>query len=240
MAARRRIIQNLGLLAAVALTAAPFEAASAQNFFQQLFGVFRHREPVSERVFTDPFNAFARAVSPPPVREERTMGSAFCVRTCDGYHFVVHGNANTSAADMCHAFCPGSETRLFSGSNIDYATAGDGSRYADLDTADVYRRQLVAGCTCNGHDAFGLAHIDPAKDPTLKPGDVVATKDGLVAFTGARDKVTNFTPVRDYGGFSRSYRDQLSQLRIAPADLQAPYSITSSVRPSDDSRSAQK
>jgi Protein of unknown function (DUF2865) len=137
MAARRRLIHNLVLLAAVALTAAPLEAASAQNFFQQLFGVLRHRAPVSERVFTDPFSAFARAVSPPPAREERTMGSAFCVRTCDGYHFVVHGNANASTADMCHALCPGSETRLFSGSNIDYATASDGSRYADLATADA-------------------------------------------------------------------------------------------------------
>ena len=240
MAARRRLIRNLGLLAAVALTAAPLEAASAQNFFQQLFGAFRHREPVSERVFTDPFNAFARAVNPPPMREERTMGPAFCVRACDGYHFVVHGNANASAADMCHAFCPGSETKLYSGSNIDYATASDGSRYADLATADAYRRQLVAGCNCNGRDAFGLAHIDPTKDPTLKPGDVVATKDGLVAFTGARDKAANFTPVQDYGGFSKSYRDRLAELKIAPPDLQAPDAVTSSVRQSGESRSAQK
>ena len=238
MAARRRVIVLAALGTALALAAAP---ASAQNLFQSIFGgLLHHREDSAPARSFDPLSAFARAVSPPPAREERASGAAFCVRACDGYHFVVHGNANASTADMCHAFCPGSETKLYSGSNIDYATANDGSRYADLGTADVYRRQLVAGCTCNGRDAFGLAHIDPAKDPTLKPGDVVATKDGLVAFTGAKDKAANFTPVQDYGGFSKSYRDKLAELKIAPPDLQAPDAVTSSVRQSGESRSAQK
>jgi hypothetical protein len=240
MAARRRFIRNLGLLATVALSVAPLEVASAQNFFQQLFGAFRHRAPVTERVFADPFSAFARAVSPPPERLGGASGTAFCVRTCDGYHFLVHGNANASAADMCHAFCPGSETKVYSGSNVDYATAGDGSRYADLDTANTYRQRLVAGCTCNGRYAFGLAPIDATQDPTLKPGDVVATKDGLVAFTGSKDKAANFTPVQDYSGFSKSYRDKLSELKIAPPDLQAPDNFTLSVRQNGESRSARK
>ena len=52
----------------------------------------------------------------------------------------------------------------------------DGSRYADLDTALLYRKQLVAGSTCNGRDRFGLAHVDVNTDPTLRPGDIVATK----------------------------------------------------------------
>jgi hypothetical protein len=240
MAARRLVIRNLGMLAALVLTAAPLEAASAQNFFQRLFGGLRHSAPVTERAFVDPFSALARAVSPPSGRQERPSGTGFCVRTCDGYHFLVHGNANASAADMCQAFCPGSETKVYSGSNIDYATATDGSRYADLDTANTYRQKLVAGCTCNGRDAFGLARFDVATDPTLRPGDVVATKDGLVAFTGSKDKVANFTPVQDYSGFSKSYRDKLSELKIAPPDLQAPDSITSSVPPNGESRSAQK
>ena len=36
----------------------------------------------------------------------------------------------------------------------------------------------------NGRDAFGLAPYDMTSDPTLRPGDVVATKDGFQAFGG--------------------------------------------------------
>ena len=42
-----------------------------------------------------------------------------------------------------------------SGSSIDHAVAADGRRYADLDTAFVYREKLVAGCTCNGRTRSG-------------------------------------------------------------------------------------
>jgi Protein of unknown function (DUF2865) len=238
--AARYVIRVLAASAAAALSLAPLQAASAQNIFQSLFGGFHWRAPVglpvNSRAFVDPFTALSRAAdAPPPTRylpsgrDERSPGTASCVRTCDGFYFVVHSNAGASAAQMCHAFCPGSETKLYSGSNIDFATTSDGSRYADLDTAYLYRKHLVAGCTCNGRDAFGLAHIDVNNDPTLKPGDVVATKGGLMAFTGARDKVANFTPVEAYGGFSKSYRDALAELKIAPPYLQPPDAVAASV-----------
>ncbi len=57
----------------------------------------------------------------------------------------------------------------------------------------LYRKQLVAGSTCNGRDAFGLAHIDIDKDPTLRRGDMVATKTGLLAFSGTANKAATFT-----------------------------------------------
>jgi hypothetical protein len=128
----------------------------------------------------------------------------------------VRAHAGLSAAESCRAFCPASQTRLYSGSNIDYAVASDGSRYGNLDNAYVYRRHLVAGCTCNGRDQFGLAHIDVNSDPTLRPGDVVATKSGLIAFSGAKNKAAEFTPVESYSGFSKSYRDKLSEIKISP------------------------
>jgi hypothetical protein len=121
-----------------------------------------------------------------------------------------------SAAQACQAFCPASDTRLFAGSNIDYAVARDGSRYAALPNAYVYRRQLVEGCTCNGRDAFGLANIDIANDPTLRRGDVVATSEGLVAYTGDGNRRADFTPVESYAGFSKSYRETLSEIRVTP------------------------
>jgi hypothetical protein len=165
------------------------------------------------------------------------------VRTCDGHFFQVRAQPGMSAAAACHAFCPASQTRLYSGSNIDYAVARDGSRYADLDTAYVYRQHLVAGCTCNGRNVFGLAHIDPATDPTLRPGDVVATKNGLMAFTGVKngehDKAAGFTPAASYRGFSSSYRAMLSAMKIAAPGAGAPDTITSSIPPANDNRSAQ-
>ena len=71
--------------------------------------------------------------------------------------------------------------------------AKDGAHYADLDTAFIYRKQIVANCTCNGKDAFGLARFDMANDSTLRPGDIVSTKDGLMTYSG-RNGSAAFTP----------------------------------------------
>jgi hypothetical protein len=127
-----------------------------------------------------------------------------------------------SAAQACRAFCPASETRLYSGSTIDYAVARDGSRYASLGTAYAYRRHLVAGCTCNGRDPFGLAHIDAATDPTLRPGDVVTTRNGMIAFAGRKNGTAEFTPAASYPHFSKGYRDKLAAMQIMPPNLSAP------------------
>jgi hypothetical protein len=40
---------------------------------------------------------------------------------------------------------------------------------------------LVSGCTCNGKDSLGLVTLDVSNDPTLQPGDTVATPDGKTA-----------------------------------------------------------
>ena len=58
----------------------------------------------------------------------------------------------------------------------------------------IYRKQLVANCTCNGKDAFWLA-FDLSSDPTLRPGDIVSTKGGLMAYSGKNGKTAAFTPV---------------------------------------------
>jgi hypothetical protein len=122
-----------------------------------------------------------------------------------------------SAAESCNAFCPASQTKLYSGGSIDNAVAGDGTRYDDLDNAFVYRERIVDGCSCNGKTPFGLARVDVNADPTLRPGDVVATKTGLVAFTGANNKVANFTPIDSYRGLSQISRDKLADVKIMPA-----------------------
>jgi hypothetical protein len=226
--ARKLIIQiAVGALAAALLMLMPLASASAENLFQSFFGELGRAISGHERVsvpapaFAEPFGDFGRA-APPSLRVETGPSTAFCVRTCDGHYFPVRAHAGMSVAEACHAFCPASETRIYSGGNIDYAVARDGGRYRDLPNAYVYRRHLVAGCTCNGRDAFGLAHIDVASDPTLRPGDVVATRDGMVAFTGRKDSAANFTPVASYPHFSKDFRSQLSALRIMPPNPGAP------------------
>jgi hypothetical protein len=235
------------LAAAAALTLGALQPAAAQNIFERIFsGLHRAREPfglpTSLHAYAEPGSGLFGALRPPHPRADASPASAYCVRTCDGHYFPVRAQPGMSTAQACHAFCPASQTRLYSGSNIDYATASDGSRYADLETAFVFRQHLVAGCTCNGHDVFGLAHIDVNSDPTLKPGDVVATKSGLMAFTGRKngdkDKTASFSPAVGYSGFSSGYRQMLSAMKVMPQN-DHPLASLASPPLSNDSRSAQ-
>ena len=110
--------------------------------------------------------------------------ASYCVRTCDGRYFPLTRAAGAQATQICQGLCPAAETKVFSGSDINYATASDGTTYSRLANAFVYRQKIVAGCTCNGHDTFGTAAMKVEDDPTLRPDDLVATKDGLVRYTG--------------------------------------------------------
>ena len=238
MTSGRKLIVQLavGALAAALLALVPLAPASAQNLLQSFFGdlgrALQGQERATEALpasatapasaaFAEPLGNITRAAPAAPLSETGPH-QAFCVRTCDGHYFPVRALPGMSVAQACRAFCPASETRIYSGSTIDYAVARDGGRYRDLPNAYVYRRHLVAGCTCNGRDAFGLAHIEIADDPTLRPGDVVATRQGLVAFTGRDEGVANFTPIASYTHFSESFRQQLSALRVTPPDQLPP------------------
>jgi len=110
--------------------------------------------------------------------------ASYCVRTCDGRYFPLPRTNAQASAQICQNLCPASETKVFSGAGIDYATATDGTPYSRLMNAFVYRQKIVAGCTCNGRDTFGTAAMKLEDDPTLRPDDLVATKNGLVRYTG--------------------------------------------------------
>jgi len=143
---------------------------------------------------------------------------SYCVRLCDGRFFPIQRSAATPV-EVCNSFCPAAKTKIFSGSAIEHAVARDGTRYADLATAFAYRTKVVPGCTCNGRDAFGLVNMQAAADPTLRPGDVVATADGLVAYSGGSKRGADFTPLAAANSSARvsaAIRRQLSQTRIAP------------------------
>lgn len=199
--------------------------AGAAGLFDFLFGS-RSPAPTQANAFTNPYDIAGAQ----PQFAQRSSG--YCVRLCDGKYFPVTAAGRVNAAEMCEAFCPASATKLYSGSNIDYASANDGSRYHDLKNAFVYRERLVDGCTCNGRNSAGLVPVDLSFDSTLRPGDIVATHDGLLAYDGnSRNPNGPFTPVHDYAGLGAELRTRLSETKVSPATSNEP-AIVGSITPS--------
>ena len=179
------------------------DSALAEGFFDFLFGGFQQRPAPPAEPNHPPPPAGVGRVAPAPLGQESVnegAGStghsvAFCVRLCDGHHFPLEQMVNGTPGETCRAICPYSKTKVFFGSEIGGAVAQDGEHYANLGAAFVYRKQLVANCTCNGRDAFGLASFDVKNDPTLRPGDIVSTKEGLMAYAGKSGRGAIFTPI---------------------------------------------
>jgi hypothetical protein len=243
---RKFRLVGAALAVGIALSATLLPQAASAGFLDRLFGDVRRAIEAPRQSaplpFLDPLSSIANHLSAPaPEREQLRADSsgpakAFCVRTCDGHFFPVQAHAGVTAAESCRSFCPTSETKLYGGSAIDTATASDGGRYADLPNAFVYRKAMVAGCTCNGKNAFGLARLDATTDPTLRQGDIVATKTGLVAFTGAGNNVANFTPIENYSRLPKTTRDKLAETKIMPPTpgAAAAADLTSSITPVAD------
>ena len=219
--------------AAVALAAtlalAP-RMASAEGLFDFLFGGGSQKQQQRQAsglagFFADPFGINSSAPTPPrPIASAGGgSGPAFCVRTCDGRYFPVQARGGATPAQMCQAFCPASPTRVFYGSSIDGATASNGQRYADSENAFTYRKELKADCTCNGRSSAGLAPVDLTMDTSLRPGDVVATTSGLVAYSGVRagaSQTAEFTPVASYPGLTSEVRARLGEMKVAPTSTE--------------------
>jgi Protein of unknown function (DUF2865) len=181
-----------GAISAVVTLAGPDPARAGMLDF--LFSGF-HQQPASPAV-----TSYAEPSAPVRATEGERQGGGravvYCVRLCDGQHFPLERAVYATPVETCKAMCPASKTKVFFGNGIDHASARDGQRYTDLDAAYVYRDHLVPNCTCNGKDALGLAPFDAKTDPTLRPGDIVSTKDGLMAYAGKRGGQTaEFTPV---------------------------------------------
>ncbi|WP_407186021.1 DUF2865 domain-containing protein [Bradyrhizobium centrosematis] len=220
---RRRAIVAAALAAPLLATPAP---VSAEGLFDFFFGGMQRPQrevPPQASSYSDPFTGQQNAATPqyvPPTRSAAAGGSgpAFCVRSCDGKYFpLMRGLA--SPAQMCQAFCPASATKVYFGSSIDGAASQTGERYADSENAFAYRKALRADCTCNGREPVGLAPVDLALDSSLKAGDVIATTDGLVAYTGIRvgnDQAADFTPVASYPGLTAQVRARLGEMKVAP------------------------
>ncbi len=204
--------RNQGVIAAIVLTALAGSApASAQGFFD-FFGFGRRPSPPPQvQPYAEP--SFGED-APVRRRVESAPSATFCVRLCDGHYFPVQ-RVSGNAAETCSAFCPAAKTKVFSGSGIDNAVSNDGKRYADLDNAFAYRDKVVDGCTCNGRNAFGLARVNVANDPTLREGDIVATGSGMAVYRGKQRGVAQFTPI-DKSKVSSEMKSRLANMKVQP------------------------
>src|ERR1700722_2859500 len=219
---RRRMVLVAVVALAGPIALAP-RMASAEDLFSFLFGGGQRQQrqaPSQANFFADPFGFNQQQPAAPPPRPVATGGSgpAFCVRTCDGRYFPL-ARGNASPAQMCQAFCPASPTKVFFGSTIDGASSGSGERYADSENPFAFRKALRADCPCNGRDPAGLAPVDLTLDTSLRPGDVIATTTGLVAYSGVKvgvNQTAEFTPVASYPGLTADVRARLGEMKVAP------------------------
>jgi hypothetical protein len=217
---RRHVMLVAAAALSVTAALAP-RTASAEGLFDMLFGGFLKQQPKSApqvNFLADPFG-LTQQLQPSPRFASSGSGPAFCVRSCDGRYFPLTTRGGASAAQMCQAFCPASPTKVFYGSSIDGAWSANGERYAESENAFAYRKAMRAECTCNGHNAMGLAPIDLTLDTSLRPGDVIATTSGLVAYSGIKvglSQNVEFTPVASYPGLTAEVRALLGEMKVAP------------------------
>jgi uncharacterized protein DUF2865 len=219
-------VRRAGL--AVTLLIAMAGTAAAQSNIEELYGgrppQASQRTELPARSYAapthdpaDPMSFFHSQQQPMSVRPSGG-GAAYCVRLCDGRYFPLQRHGEMTPADLCNTFCPATRTKVFFGGDIDGARATDGTRYAALPNAFVYRDRLVSDCSCNGRTSYGLAALDPTRDPTLRPGDIIATKDGLLTFRGTRSRrgseLADFTPI-DRSQLGRGLSERLGRVAVA-------------------------
>jgi Protein of unknown function (DUF2865) len=190
-----------GAAAWIALTVTP--AAQAEDFLSALFGAFGGARPHVPMIRL-PFSSEGNNPGGPETLPQRPRidysggSQAYCVRSCDGRYFPLAASDNQSRAASCNGLCPAGETSIVYGSNIDNAVTESGKPYSELPNAFRYRNEIVAGCTCNGKDQFGLAQVKIESDPTLRKGDIVAENGGLMVAGRSADKrgaSLNFSPI---------------------------------------------
>jgi hypothetical protein len=221
--------------------------AHAQGLFDTISKFFGAPSPARApdqppMSYADPFGL----LSPETTEEPNVAGPvvAYCVRLCDGRYFPLPRNAgapHSSPDKICGAMCPASPTKVYSGSQIDQASASNGARYSKLENAFVYRERMVPNCSCTGKDGMGTAVIDIHSDPTLRPGDIVVTENGPMVFKGGRTphQLSDFTPVKSHSGLPADLRRQVSAIRVAPkVNITADENVGSSASTSATSTTA--
>jgi hypothetical protein len=153
------------ILGAVMVLTSGVEPASAEGFFQKLFGWGSSRR--SERMAPPTFNfgyggqrfdygqGYGQGYGDSGWPQDFSTYRTLCVRTCDGFYFPMGDNVGRERlyhdARSCEARCDG-EAKLFyyptKGGSVETMVDMAGRPYAQLPTAFLYRKTLVQGCTC--------------------------------------------------------------------------------------------
>lgn len=236
--------------ATLAILPAATGEAAAQSFFSSLFGgsnasAYAPGQSAGQSsFFGDLFGA-----RPEPPRVSSGGGQAYCVRLCDGRYFPLPRatHAAVSPAKVCDALCPAAKAQVFHGSDPTQSVAADGTRYANLKNALLYRQKLVTDCSCTGEGPGGLARIDLESDPTLRAGDVVVQAEGPAVFNGSAQfprRSADFTPIRGRSLAALDAKGVLANLRVdetprratpvqslAPSAKDEPVRVRRAVRP---------
>ena len=230
---RAALIAAIAIAGPIALAPGP---VSAEGLFDFFFGGAKQQRPAAPQAnfFADPFGTNPQA---PPPRRGRKLRPLLLRAKLRRQVFSADARPAPRRSQMCQAFCPASPTKVFFGSSIDSAYSSTGERYADSENAYAYRKALRADCTCNGRDPAGLAPVDLTLDTSLRPGDVIATTNGLVAYSGSRvgnDQTAEFTPVASYPGLTAEVRARLGEMKVAPvsAEITATDAPASLINPS--------
>lgn len=181
MSVFKRISQSVaaatvGLLVLTSVLTVAAAPASAQSFFQNLFGFLAPKKPAATKPANRPPAASRKSIpwvgskeDRDEIRRSRNHNRAnagyghggtggyrtVCVRTCDGYYFPISSGVSSSKfnedAKTCESRCGMTAKLYYLGKSSD-DIAGmrdlDGNTYNSLKTAFAYRKKLKDGCTC--------------------------------------------------------------------------------------------
>lgn len=159
-----------------------------------------------------------------PVPTLQSGRQSVCVRTCDGYMFplgMLYAQKDVPLHQAaCAAACPDAPTALFTlpagRSELDQIVSLKGQPYLAAAWANVYRRRRVENCHCRKPGAVS-ASLSIDRDPTVRVGDIVATKQSAnVVMRLARGDVgvEDYRKVRSLSrGARRAIDRQIGALR---------------------------
>ena len=192
--ADRSSIRRVGGVLLTALTlglAGSVQPASAQGLFQALFGGFQRRapEPLPPQTssFADPFGMFGdrgRRGEPAASATARSIAcgpATAAISRCSATPARRRPNCANRSARPPRPWC--SPAARSTPPSRKTARAMPTST-----TPSPIATRSSNGCSCNGKDGLGLARVEPSGDPTLRPGDIVATDDGLATYNGSRTR----------------------------------------------------
>ncbi|HTS39850.1 MAG TPA: DUF2865 domain-containing protein [Xanthobacteraceae bacterium] len=154
------------------------ESTQPRGFFEKLFGGIPPLFGNNETVTTPQGDT----TSPPPGANVAGGYRTLCVRTCDGYYFPISFSTTQARFQederACQRQCPAAEVALYAhrnpGEDVNQAVSLSGRPYTELPNAFLYRKEVVAACSCRqpGESwAHALKNVD--NRTTIETGDIL-------------------------------------------------------------------